>query len=47
MPVKWETSGRMRRRDGVLVLGSITCALVMRDEPPSDDGGVTGRIGAV
>jgi hypothetical protein len=47
MPVKCETSGRLRRRDGVLLLGSIARALVIRDEPPSGDGGVTLRIGAV
>jgi hypothetical protein len=47
MPVKCETSGRMRRRGGVLLLGSIARALVIRDEPPSGDGGVTLRIGAV
>jgi len=47
MPVKWETSGWPRRRDGVLPFGSIVCALVIRDEPPTEDGGVTLRIGAV
>ena len=47
MPVKWETSGRPRRRDGVLVLGSTACSLTMRDEPPREDGGVTVRTGAV
>ena len=47
MPVKWETSGRARRRDGVLLLGSIACALVIGDEPPRDGGGVTLRMGAV
>jgi hypothetical protein len=47
MPVKWETSGRPRRREGVLPLGSTACALTIRDEPPGVDGGVTERIGAV
>jgi hypothetical protein len=47
MPVKWETSGRLRRRDGVLLLDSMAFALVIGDEPPREDGGVTVRIGAV
>jgi hypothetical protein len=47
MPVKWETSGRGRRRDGVLLFGSTTRALVIGDEPPREGGGVTLRIGAV
>jgi hypothetical protein len=45
--VKWETSGRLRRRDGVLPFGSTARALVIRDEPPREYGGVTDRIGAV
>ena len=47
MPVKWETSGRPRRRDGVLLRGSTACAPTMGDEPPREDGGVTERMGAV
>jgi hypothetical protein len=47
MPVKWETSGRPRRRDGVFPFGSTARALVSLDEPPTDDGGVTERMGAV
>ena len=46
MPVKWETSGRPRRRDGVLLLGSTACVLTMRDEPPREDVGSMGRTGA-
>jgi hypothetical protein len=30
-----------------LPFGSIACALVIGDEPPREDGGVTLRIGAV
>jgi hypothetical protein len=47
MPVKWETSGRPRRRDGALLLGSTPYSLTIRDDPPGVDGGVTLRIGAV
>jgi hypothetical protein len=47
MPVKWETSGRPRRRCGVLLFGSTSRALMIRCDPPGVDGGVTLRIGAV
>jgi MFS family permease len=47
MPVKCETSGRGRRCGGALRLGSTARALTIRDEPPSEAGGVTLRIGAV